>query len=82
MADPRPSRVHYEGSQPILRVENMQASLRFYVGVLGFTNVPWGNDDFTSVNRARASTCVAAARDAVEHGSGSALRTLQSSMRN
>ena len=29
MADPRPSRVHYEGSQPILRVENMQASLRF-----------------------------------------------------
>ena len=54
MADPRPSRVHYEGSQPILRVENMQPSLRFYVGVLGFTNAPWGNDDFTSVNRDRA----------------------------
>ena len=54
MADPRPSRVHYEGSQPILRVENMEASLRFYVGVLGFTNAPWGNDDFTSVNRDRA----------------------------
>ena len=54
MADPRPSRVHYEGGQPILRVENMEASLRFYVGVLGFTNAPWGNDDFTSVNRDRA----------------------------
>src|SRR6202035_4413115 len=54
MADPRPSRVHYEGGQPILRVENMHASLRFYVGVLGFTNAPWGNDDFTAVNRDRA----------------------------
>ena len=32
----------------------MEASLRFYVGVLGFTNAPWGNDDFTSVNRDRA----------------------------
>jgi len=48
------SRVYYEGSQPILRVENMEASLRFYVGVLGFTNAPWGNDNFTSVNRDRA----------------------------
>jgi hypothetical protein len=54
MADPRPSRVHYEGGQPILRVENLQASRCFYVGVLGFTNAPWGNDDFTSVNRDRA----------------------------
>ena len=41
MADPRPSRVHYEGGQPILRLENME-------------NAPWGNDDFTSVNRDRA----------------------------
>lgn len=48
------SRIYYEGSQPILRVENMQAALRFYVGVLGFTNATWGTDDFTSVNRDRA----------------------------
>lgn len=51
MTDATPSRVRYENSQPILRVENMEASLRFYVGVLGFANARWGNDNFTSVNR-------------------------------
>ncbi len=51
MNETNPSRVRNEGSQPILRVENMEANLRFYVGVLGFTNANWGNDDFTSVNR-------------------------------
>jgi len=54
MPDPNPSYVYFEGSQPILRVENMQASLRFYVDQLGFSNASWGNDDFTSVNRDRA----------------------------
>jgi len=49
-----PDRVHFEGSQPILRAENMQASVRFYVDLLGFKNAPWGSDDFTSVNRDRA----------------------------
>jgi len=29
----------------------MQASLHFYVHLLGFKNATWGNDDFTSVNR-------------------------------
>jgi predicted enzyme related to lactoylglutathione lyase len=48
------SRVSYECSTPILRVENMQRSIQFYVGVLGFKNAEWGNDDFTSVNRDRA----------------------------
>lgn len=48
------SRIFYEGSQPILRVENMETALRFYVNALGFTNASWGNDDFTSVNRDRA----------------------------
>lgn len=48
------SRIFYEGSQPIFRVENMETALRFYVGALGFTNASWGNDDFTSVNRDRA----------------------------
>lgn len=37
--------------EPILRVENMAASLRFYMGVLGFENASWGNDDFTYVSR-------------------------------
>jgi len=43
--------VRFEGSQPILRVEDMEASLGFYVGRLGFTNVSWGSKDFTSVSR-------------------------------
>jgi predicted enzyme related to lactoylglutathione lyase len=33
----------------------MQASLRFYVDALGFENVNWGTDDFTSVSRDRAA---------------------------
>ena len=48
------SRIYYEGSQPILRVENMEAALRFYVDVLGFSNARWGTDEFTSVNRDQA----------------------------
>jgi len=32
----------------------MQASLRYYVDVLGFTNATWGDDNFTCVNRDRA----------------------------
>ena len=55
MPTPDASRVRFEGSQPILRVENMQASLRFYVDQLGFENVSWGTDDFTSVSRDRAA---------------------------
>jgi predicted enzyme related to lactoylglutathione lyase len=41
------------GCSPVLRVENMEASLRFYVDLLGFRNAEWGNDDFTSVNNGR-----------------------------
>lgn len=43
--------MRFENSQPILRVENMEASLHFYVDLLGFKNAPWGSADFTSVNR-------------------------------
>ena len=46
-----PRRVRFEGSQPILRVENMADSLRFYTDVLGFENASWGSEDFTSVSR-------------------------------
>jgi catechol 2,3-dioxygenase-like lactoylglutathione lyase family enzyme len=45
------TRVRFECIEPILRVENMQTSLRFYVGVLGFENASWGNEDFTYVSR-------------------------------
>jgi catechol 2,3-dioxygenase-like lactoylglutathione lyase family enzyme len=47
--------VRFEGSQPIFRVENMQTALRFYVDQLGFTNVAWGDETFTSVSRGRAA---------------------------
>lgn len=50
-----PDRVRFENSQPILRVENMQAALRFYVDVLGFENAAWGTEDFTSISRDRAA---------------------------
>lgn len=46
--------VRFENSQPILRVENMEASLRFYVELLGFENASWGSADFTSINRDNA----------------------------
>lgn len=54
MGETSQPRVRFEGSQPILRVENMEASLRFYVEVLGFENASWGTDDFTSVSRDQA----------------------------
>jgi catechol 2,3-dioxygenase-like lactoylglutathione lyase family enzyme len=47
-------RVRLEGSQPILRVEDMKRSLDFYIGLLGFEN-DWGGDDFTSVSRDNAA---------------------------
>ncbi len=46
--------VNLAGRQPILRVENMHARLHLYVELLGFKNVAWGTDEFTSVNRDRA----------------------------
>jgi len=46
--------MYFENSQPILRVENMEAAVAFYTGVLGFANADWGTNDFTSVNRDRA----------------------------
>jgi catechol 2,3-dioxygenase-like lactoylglutathione lyase family enzyme len=55
LGDTNPARVRFEGSQPILRVENMQASIRFYVDVLGFENASWGSDDFSSVSRDQAA---------------------------
>jgi len=51
MAETMPARVRFECINPILRVENMEASLRFYVDILGFENASWGSDEFTSVSR-------------------------------
>ena len=51
MSDQPGPRIHFECCNPILRVENMSAALRFYVDGLGFTNAEWGGDDFTLVAR-------------------------------
>ncbi|HWZ30245.1 MAG TPA: VOC family protein [Bryobacteraceae bacterium] len=46
--------VYFENSAPILRVQDMQTSLRFYVHLLGFINASWGGDQFTHVHRDQA----------------------------
>lgn len=51
MAEANDGRVHFEGSQPIFRVEEMKRALQFYVEKLAFENASWGGNDFTSVNR-------------------------------
>jgi predicted enzyme related to lactoylglutathione lyase len=55
MVDP----TRFECSQPILRVENMERSLKFYVDKLGFQNAQWATEDFTSVNRDAAGLYLA-----------------------
>jgi catechol 2,3-dioxygenase-like lactoylglutathione lyase family enzyme len=45
--------VRFECANPILRVEEMGRSLRFYVEQLGFRNEEWG-EDFTCVTRGPA----------------------------
>lgn len=42
---------HVECITPILHVADMAASLKFYVGGLGFSNAPWGTAEFTAVSR-------------------------------
>ena len=49
-----PSTVHFENSQPILRVADLRASVDFYVTRLGFRNADWAMEEFTSVNRGQA----------------------------
>ena len=46
-----PLPTHFERIDPILRVEDMERSVRFYVDVLGFDSAPGGNDEFTFVGR-------------------------------
>lgn len=46
--------VDFGGCQPILRVEDMGVSLKFYDEKLGFRSAPWGDEWFTSVQRGRA----------------------------
>ena len=43
--------VRFECADPILRVEDMSAAVRYYVDVLGFVQADWGDDGFTCVTR-------------------------------
>jgi catechol 2,3-dioxygenase-like lactoylglutathione lyase family enzyme len=48
---PEAHKTRFEHAEPILRVENMTASVRYYVDILGFQNAAWGTDDFSFVSR-------------------------------
>ncbi len=47
-------RTRFEHADPILRVEDMTAAVRYYVEVLGFENADWGDEWFTCVSRGGA----------------------------
>lgn len=40
-----------ENIAPILYVQDMSQSLAFYIGILGFKNAEWGDDNFTLISR-------------------------------
>ena len=83
MPESGPITVHFENSQPILRVESMEASLRFYLDLLGFRNADWAAMTLpASAATMRLSTCAGATRGAAAHGSGSVWKTPRNSMMN
>ena len=47
----QPEPTLFECIDPILRVEDMSVSVRYFVDVLGFEQATWGTDDFTYVGR-------------------------------
>jgi len=40
-----------ENITPILCVKDMAISRAFYIGILGFKEAEWGDDNFTAINR-------------------------------
>jgi predicted lactoylglutathione lyase len=40
-----------ENIVPVLCVKDMAASRAFYIGIMGFTEAEWGDDNFTAINR-------------------------------
>ncbi len=55
MGEVTTTRTRFEHANPILNVSDLERSLRYYVGVLGFVTAAWGGDDFTCVIRDGAS---------------------------
>ena len=45
------TKTRFEQAEPILRVSNMEASVRYYTEKLGFENAEWGKEHFTCVLR-------------------------------
>ena len=43
--------IRIENIQPILSVKNMQTAREFYIGILGFEEAEWGDENFTSISR-------------------------------
>src|ERR1700689_5485243 len=52
VAEPSKNTTYFENVCPILRVQNLEASLRYYVDVLGF-KVNWNAGQMASVGRGR-----------------------------
>ena len=48
---PSTAATRVETIDPILRVEDMRRSVRYYVDVLGFREADWGTEDFSYVGR-------------------------------
>lgn len=44
-------KTYFEHADPILSVNDMGVTLKYYVDVLGFKNAEWGSDYFTHVHR-------------------------------
>ncbi|HMG67256.1 MAG TPA: VOC family protein [Chitinophagaceae bacterium] len=51
MVDNNSLGIRLESVAPILNVKDMSQSLAFYVGILGFKNAEWGDENFTGINR-------------------------------
>jgi catechol 2,3-dioxygenase-like lactoylglutathione lyase family enzyme len=45
------TKIRFEHAEPILRVSDMEASVRYYTEKLGFESAEWGNEHFTCVSR-------------------------------
>src|SRR3954466_10263512 len=58
MVDAAFKRTHFEGVSPILPVANLQASLDYYINVLGF-KVNWQAVGFASVSRGQCNLMLA-----------------------
>lgn len=48
-------KIRIEGINPILNVSDIAVSKGFYIGMLGFSEAEWGDDNFTCITRDNAA---------------------------